>query len=316
MRRSLLFFPAVFALVAIDSAAPAAENFACGVDGKPNAKTAKCDCPASKVEKTTGDVSRCVDKPAPAAKPSTSSAAPPASSAKALASTTPKACPLGMAPIAGGSYTMGVSAQKTTVVDFCMDQTEVTVAAWAACAKTSACVAAPTTVEWVGINDEQRTKGSAYCNGARVDRLDHPINCVDWNQATAYCAAVGKRLPSEDEWEWAARAGNKGFTYPWGDDEPQTASVARICWSSGNKRTGTCAVGSFPTGDGWHGVHDLSGNVWEWTSSKVSPTKTDRAYRGGAWFETVSDRVSAAFRGGDAITNRSGGIGFRCVKNP
>jgi hypothetical protein len=229
--------------------------------------------------------------PAPA--PIVSPAAPPA------------ACPAGMVGLAGGAFVLD---RGVTVQPFCIDATEVTVAAYAACARAGRCTAAAATVDWTGITPDQRARFSARCNGARGDRQDHPVNCVDSRQAAAFCRARGERLPTEEEWEWAARGGSSGFTYPWGHATPSS----QLCWSSAEPRTGTCTVGSFAAGDAPGAVHDLAGNVWEWTASVTA--SGDVVQKGGAW-----DAVTAAFVRASASDEaeprfRSHNVGFRCVK--
>ncbi len=123
---------------------------------------------------------------------------------------------------------------------------------------------------------------------AGATRSNHPINCVDWNQANAYCTSVGKRLPTEEDWEYAAR-GTAGNEYPWGNTP---APSNQLCWNGtgndlgqGNRRS-TCPVGSYPAGNTPLG---LAGNVWEWTSSGYSADYSaardtaSRVFRGGGW---------------------------------
>jgi formylglycine-generating enzyme len=117
----------------------------------------------------------------------------------------PFADPVPMVAIPGGSFAMGESHRKVTVAHFSLDTTEVTVGSYAACVASERCSVA--------------SLGN-FCNAGKPGNEAHPINCVDWNQAVAYCAATGKRLPTEEEWEWAARGGERGWTYAWGDDPP------------------------------------------------------------------------------------------------
>jgi hypothetical protein len=170
-------------------------------------------------------------------------------------------CLAGMAAIAGGSFKMGDRGDNVTVGAFCMDVTEITVDAYAVCVKAGKCSA-----DHLGelSSDGQSFSASNTCNYGVSGRGNHPINCVDWGQAATFCHEQGKRLPSEEEWEWAARGESQGRVYPWGGATPDF----QACWSGVNKRTGTCPVASFPDGDAPGGIHDLAGNVWEWTSSK------------------------------------------------
>ena len=209
-----------------------------------------------------------------------------------------------MVGIPAGTFTMGddehtSKAGQVTADAFCMDRTEVTTAAYATCVKSGKCTAANT--------------GSA-CNADVAGRGSHPINCVDWNQATAYCEAQGQRLPTEEEWEYAAR-GTDGRVYPWGNAEP----AGQLCWyGEGNSlgkgnRHSTCAVASFPAGNSPFGLSDMSGNVWEWTSSAYSATDAVRVIRGGSWRSDNPSFVRSANRSRCYPSSQYGSLGFRCA---
>jgi sulfatase modifying factor 1 len=212
-----------------------------------------------------------------------------------------------MVGLAGGTFTMGERRDTVTVLPFCLDVTEVTVAAYTSCVGKGKCSAAATTVDWPKISAADRTTG-AYCNGNRADRSEHPVNCVDWEQATTYCHAQDKRLPSEEEWEWAARGGGEARAYPWGNATPGS----QLCWSGIAKRESTCPVGGFPDGDAPGGIHDLGGNVWEWTSN-VLDAKT-RSIRGGGWNLGVAPNFQVSFRIGSVASSRVANLGLRCAR--
>ncbi len=187
---------------------------------------------------------------------------------------------------------------RVTVDSFEMDRTEVTVAAYQACVNAGTC----------------KPAGSGeFCNAGKADKSNHPINCVDWNQATAFCNWAGKRLPTEEEWEYAAR-GTDGRKYPWGSSAPSD----QLCWSS---EKGTCTVGSFPSGASPFGIQDMAGNVGEWTSSGYSwnyqkTRTTDRlVVRGSRWAENRAELVRAACRFIGYKPSRSDcDLGFRCAR--
>jgi len=248
---------------------------------------------------------------APKTAPSTSA------SASASSAAPPKKCPAGMALIPGGTFKQAETTigGSKTIEPFCMDLTEVTVAAYATCATSGACTPAWSTCVYPLWSESQVAECATMCNAGKKDRLNHPVNCVDWEQASAYCKALDKRLPNQDEWEWAARGESKGTTFPWGDDPPTT----QTCWSGpygAKMRTSTCAVGSFPGGDNPQGVHDLAGNLQEWTASKWPGSEPLRITKGGTFAATNDEPLKATNVNADPPLNRHNALGFRCVKDP
>lgn len=209
-----------------------------------------------------------------------------------------------MVHIPGGTFTMGPRTRvaivndpmqhKVTVAPFDIDNNLVTVAEYTHCVEEQMCPAPAS---------DQPT-----CNLGHADRANHPMNCVNYTQAAAYCHAKGERLPNEDEWEFAARGGPEERTYPWGNAEP----AAQLCWSGITKRDGTCPVGSFAPGA--FGLHDMAGNVWQWTGSAFSPERKDaRVCRGGGWPDARALDFRGAYRVAHAPSNRDSDLGFRCV---
>jgi formylglycine-generating enzyme required for sulfatase activity len=210
-----------------------------------------------------------------------------------------------MVSVPAGSFMMGSNdgeacekpVHRVSVVGFAMDVTEVTTAAYTACVRAGRCSAANT---------------GESCNYGHSDKNNHPINCVDWDQATAYCGSVGKRLPTEEEWEYAAR-GTDGRKYPWGNEEPGT----RACWNEGWAGS-TCSVGSYASGV--FGLKDMAGNVWEWTASGYSSDYSNsrasaaRVVRGGRWYDTVASLLRSSGRSRNAPSDRYDIIGFRCAR--
>ncbi|MDP3212795.1 MAG: SUMF1/EgtB/PvdO family nonheme iron enzyme [Deltaproteobacteria bacterium] len=221
-------------------------------------------------------------------------------------------CPMGMRLIPAGMFQMGAAGATHGVQlsAFCMDVTEVTVGAYATCA---ACSAPGRTM---------------HCNWGVADRENHPANCVDWDQARAFCQSREGELPTEAQWEYAAR-GTDGRTYPWGNDAP----TGQLCWNRDSPTSSTCPVRSSPSGDSAFGISDMAGNVWEWTadyfgsytgsadSYVLNPTGPDsgtiRVLRGGSWSFASISFVQTSHRNRDVLPMyRDGSVGFRCVHRP
>ncbi len=222
--------------------------------------------------------------------------------------------PVGTIAIAGGTFSMGSTdgedderpMHPVTLQPFEIDVTEVTVGAYQRCVGAARCTA-PQDGEGCG----------------RGDPADHPVRCVDFTQASTYCRAHGKRLPTEEEWEYAAR-GPQGRRHPWGAAAP----VRQPCWNGeGNaagkgQRQGPCPVGAAAGDRTPAGVLGMAGNVSEWTASHYCPypiancSSPFRSTRGATWADFSPAMFRATYRGRSPPTERSGSLGFRCARTP
>jgi formylglycine-generating enzyme required for sulfatase activity len=214
--------------------------------------------------------------------------------------------------VPAGSFVMGSnknevndgdeSTHNVTLDAYFIDQTEVTNAMYKLCVQAGVCKPP----------DNSRYSDPTYA--------DHPVTSVTWENAYAYCSWTGRRLPTEAEWEKAAR-GKSGFIYPWGN----LPDDSLLNYNSLEKDT--TPVNAYPGGASPYGVLDMAGNVWEWVndwydddyyndSPKFNPPGPDsgsyRVIRGGGWKDTKRD-VRSANRGPQVPTNTDSTIGFRCA---
>ncbi len=249
--------------------------------------------------------------------------------------------PAGMVLIPAGTFQMGSNSgggneslvHSVSIDAFYMDTHEVTNADYAAFlnAEGKHTDAGHT---WLDIADGDvhiALVDGAY--RAKSGHENHPVVEVSWYGAMAYAAWAGKRLPTEAEWEYAARGGKPGLKYPWGNTIDSTHA------NYGNKVGGTTAVGKYTTNG--YGLYDMIGNVWEWCLDEYNENfyasspdrnplsgassikwlldnctkvKSYRVLRGGSWLDTALDVwVTTRYSYRPAVTHDI--VGFRCVRH-
>lgn len=239
--------------------------------------------------------------------------------------------------VPAGEFTMGSPEgegsndehpQRTVYLDaFYIGKYEVTNAEYKECVDAGVCKLPATNSSY--------TRASYYGN---PEYDNYPVIFVSWYDAQAYCEWKGMRLPTEAEWEKAAR-GTDGRIYPWGNSAPNGSKLnycdvnCEIDWKDSSVDDGyadTAPVGSYEAGKSPYGAYGMAGNVWEWvadwydanyyrTASERNPQGPDsgeyRVVRGGSWIHGQGN-VRCAFRGGYYPDDRYSDQGFRVVVSP
>jgi len=198
-----------------------------------------------------------------------------------------------------GAVMMSIPASNTIYIDlyiepFWMDATEVTVGQFR---------------EFVNQSGYSYNKWNDVAKYSPGD--EYPMVYVNWNDATGYAKWSGKRLPTEEEWEFAARGGLIHKEYPWGDDAILARYYANYYEIGGKDKWEYCApVGSFELNG--YGLFDMAGNVWEWCQSWYDSDKNTRVLRGGSWSNNAG-YLRVAGRSYYGPNTRRRFYGFRCV---
>jgi iron(II)-dependent oxidoreductase len=184
---------------------------------------------------------------------------------------------------------------------------------------------------WLGKCTVTNAQYNQYCQAVGADIPqgtyqgdNYPVGAVTWDQAQAYCQHYGLSLPTEAQWEYAAR-GPEGRRWPWGNTwDPKKCNASTDQGPDGH----IMPVGSFPAGASWCGALDMAGNMWQWcqdwydskyyaNSPAQDPpgpdTGTERVRRGGSW---VADPDTCRSAARDHLDPTNPGSGFRCVRTP
>ncbi len=234
----------------------------------------------------------------------------------------------GMATVPAGEFTMGHTeegmdtspAHQVSLQDFLIDKTEVTVAQYKACVDCGACQAP--------LRDGSHTGREPYYGNPAYDNF--PVIFISWVDAKAYCEAIGKRLPTEAEWEKAAR-GASANVYPWGAAKP-TINNANFLYeelSMFERRNDTVAVTDFEAGKSPYEALNMAGNVREWVEDSYAaayyaqspaadppgPEVTVIKVTRGGGFMTPPEQITTYFRTFETENSSFSTVGFRCAKD-
>lgn len=208
---------------------------------------------------------------------------------------------------------------EVEVPSFELLKTEVTMAQYALCVDAGVC--------------GEPTTPNEYCLWRMAGLEGIPMHCITWAEAAAWCAWVEGRLPSEAEWEFAARSRGLAYDYPWGDER---ATCDRAVMDDPEQGSDGCGLGRVwepcsrsPLGDSEQGVCDLAGNAWEWVQDVYHASYDDAPTDGSAWKDgddtaritrggstgNEADKLKATFRDYAVATNGGvPGLGFRCAR--
>lgn len=292
----------------------------------------------------------------------------PSADVSASAAVAPVTCGAGMVEIKGGRFFMGADddkfplwqpAHNVTLSPYCISINEITTEEYKACVDRGDCKRSATAPDYPKSEktsaDQHEKNKAAFAelcnfdenNTIKPGREKHPVNCVSWTLADRYCRSTGGRLPTEAEWEFAAR-GSDGRKFPWGDESGADSKHMNACgkecvlWEKARPiepksdamhdeddgYPGTAPVGSFPKGVTRFGLNDMVGNVWEWTNDWYATYSADdqtdpmgapagdrKAIRGGGFNGGFELWVNPAFRFHQLATASAHGIGFRCAKS-
>lgn len=307
----------------------------------------------------------CCPPRTPEGAPALAAPVPPASAASAVRHD--------WVPLAGGSFTMGSDAaegypedgegpaRRVTLSPFALARTTVTNAQFNAFVRatrhiTDAEAAGESFVFWLQASEAQRRavrrvprglpwwlpiEGACWQRpegpGSSIDgRPDHPVVHVSWHDAQAYCAWAGVRLPTEAEWELAARSGRERARFPWGDALDNEGAGRANLWQgrfpdapAAGWQPAPMAAAALPPNA--YGLHHVTGNVWQWCADAFSPTyhletpardpllareTGRRALRGGSFLCHASycHRYRVAARNGNAPASTASNVGFRVAR--
>ena len=211
--------------------------------------------------------------------------------------------------------------------DFKIDKFEVTVAEFNKCIAAGVCKNSDSQKMFQIFSDNEK------CNLGAPGKKDHPMNCVSWKGANTYCKWIGKKLPSEAQWEKAAK-GTQNNVYPWGNKPTPSCSIAIVKnTTAGCDFDSTFPIGSKENGKSYYGVYDMAGNVSEFVSDwyekdfynskeaslkdvigpKDMPNEQLKISRGGSFVDREKE-LRTFYRKSCSLTDLSVNLGFRCVK--